>query len=421
MKAVFSTVALLGFLGSAIAGDNQTFVPELVLVEVADGLSSPIAARHAGDGSGRLFILERAGRIRILDADGTLLATPFLDFSNDGLTQVTGEGGLLGIDFHPDYENNGLFFLNYTTPGVGATQIARYSVSAGDPNVADPNSGTVILSIPQDFSNHNGGDIHFGPDGFLYIGMGDGGSGNDPNDRAQDPQSLLGKMLRIDVDSTGVSSANACGDDSGGPTLYAIPPNNPFVGDDGICDETWALGLRNPFRFSFDRDTGDMFIGDVGQNAFEEVSFQPAASTGGENYGWDCLEGFQEVGPSAAVCEDTPPVVTDPILVYAHTSSPADSITGGYRYRGPVGDSRGIYYFGDIRRQELYAGTESGGAWTFSVFPQPYRTSDGGQLSQIPVVAFGEDEAGHVYVIDFGGTIYSIGSPDILFSSGLEN
>lgn len=419
MKIFWMGLALLALSSFTASAGDDFVIPDFTLELVASNLSSPIALRHAGDGSGRIFVLEREGRIRIIEANGQLLDTPFLDFSADNLTDLTSEGGLLGIDFHPDYENNGLFYLNYTTPGVGATQIARYSVSVGDPNIADPNSGIVILSIDQDFVNHNGGDIHFGPDGFLYIGMGDGGSGGDPNNRAQNPQSLLGKMLRIDVDNEGVNSATACGDDTGQPTLYAIPPNNPFAGDDGFCDEIWALGVRNPFRFSFDRLTGDLFIGDVGQNAFEEISFQPAASTGGENYGWDCREGFSIFGSSAPVCTgNNPPMVIDPIIVNPHVPNSGDSITGGYRYRGGFGAARGLYYFADIRRQEVFVAQENVGQWTSQTIPAPFTDPAGNTISTLSVVAFGEDEDGELYLVDFGGRIFRFGQ--VLYSDGFE-
>ncbi|NJL29903.1 MAG: PQQ-dependent sugar dehydrogenase, partial [Thermoanaerobaculia bacterium] len=258
-------------------------------------LTRPVAIRNAGDGSGRIFIVEQPGTIRIYDiTTGTLLATPFLDIT--ALVDDSGnEQGLLGLAFHPNYVSNGFFYVNYTwdhpSLPLDRTRIVRYTRSAGNPNVADTASALVLLEIEQDFSNHNGGDIHFGPDGYLYIGMGDGGSGGDPNNRAQSINQLLGKMLRIDVDGTPPPMPN---DLCGLVTNYGIPPGNPFAGGSGDCDEIWALGMRNPWRWSFDRANGDLFIGDVGQgpsNPREEIDFQPAASTGGENYGWSCREG----------------------------------------------------------------------------------------------------------------------------------
>ena len=277
---------------------------------VITGLSSPVGITHAGDGSGRLFIVLQGGRIVIFDGV-KILSSPFLDITS--VVSSGGERGLLGLAFHPNYVGNGSFYVNYTNT-AGDTVIARYSVSA-NPNQADPTSADILLTIPQPFSNHNGGQLHFGPDGYLYIGIGDGGSGGDPQNNGQDLGTLLGKILRIDVDK--------------GPP-YAIPPDNPFFGPgDGALDEIWAWGLRNPWRFSFDRLTGDMFIGDVGQNSWEEVDFQPASSAGGENYGWRLMEGNSCYNP-ATNCNDS--TLTLPILVYDHTVG--CSVTGGYRYRG---------------------------------------------------------------------------------------
>lgn len=431
MKAILIWVTIAWLAGPAQAGVAPA-APQLVLELVADNLNQPLAARHAGDGSGRLFVIERPGLIRIIAANGQLLETPFLDIATPGLTNTAGEGGLLGLDFHPDFETNGLFFLNYTSaapglegcPGsnggsnrcVDNTVIARFSVSDTDPNIADPDSGVEIMTIRQDFSNHNGGDIHFGPDGFLYIGMGDGGSGGDPNDRAQDPQSLLGKMLRIDVDNEGVNSATACGDDLGGPSLYAIPGNNPFAGDDGICDEIWALGLRNPYRFSFDRNTGDLFIADVGQNAFEEVSFQPASSTGGENYGWDCREGQSDFASPSMLCTTNPPTVTEPILVYEHIGG-GRSITGGYRYRGGLASAQGLYFYADFSRRDYFVGFDTGAGWSALQISRPYLDTDGNSVDPRPS-AFGEDEAGNLYVVDINGSVYRFG--ELVFAGDFE-
>ena len=289
---------------------------------ISDGelTGSPLAARHAGDGSGRLFIVEQSGAIRIWDGN-TVLTTPFLNLGSGGenVTAASGERGLLGLDFHPDFASNGRFYVNYTAANTspfatGTTVIAEFQLS-GDVNVADPASERIIMTVTQDFSNHNGGDIHFGPDGYLYIGMGDGGSGNDPCNRAQtlDPASLvtagqlqqrrlndslalLGKMLRIDVDNTTPAGSNQlCAANADGSAEYAIPADNPFLGNDpdNACDEVWAYGLRNPFRFSFDRFTGDMLIGDVGQGLWEEVDFEPFDTMGGLNYGWNECEGNQ--------------------------------------------------------------------------------------------------------------------------------
>jgi glucose/arabinose dehydrogenase len=251
-------------------------IPQLSLVPIAEGFTHPIHITHAGDGSGRLFIVEQGGLIRIIK-NGSLLTTPFLDVSSL-LKSSDGEQGLLSVAFPPGYADKQYFYIDYTgTQGVGDTVIARYHTTA-DPDIADPASAQTLLMIVQPFTNHNGGQLDFGPDGYLYIGMGDGGSGGDLLNNAQNPLSLLGKILRIDVESI--------------LDPYISPPTNPFIGNAGYRPEIWALGLRNPWRFSFDRETGDIYIADVGQNLYEEVNIQPAASAGGENYGWNIMEGF---------------------------------------------------------------------------------------------------------------------------------
>jgi glucose/arabinose dehydrogenase len=239
-------------------------VPTIDVVPIITGLNKPVAITHAGDGSNRLFITQQRGRIRIYEG-GQVLPTPFLDIRDR--VSCCGERGLLSAAFHPNYPSNGFFYINYTNT-EGNTVIARYTVSS-DPNVADPNSATLLLEIPQPFANHNGGQLQFGPDGYLYIGMGDGGSEGDPQNNAQDLGTLLGKMLRIDVE---------------GGFPYAIPADNPFVGNPEARGEIWAWGLRNPWRFSFDPLKGHLFIADVGQGEREEINFQPAGSPGGENY-----------------------------------------------------------------------------------------------------------------------------------------
>ena len=265
---------------------------QIELVSFATGFSNPVAIENAGDT--RLFVAEQDGLIRIVSSTGTVNATPFLNLTS--LVNSSGnEQGLLGLAFHPDYSTNGYFFINYTASN-GSTQISRFSVDGLNSDLGDPASEYQILNIPQPYTNHNGGDLNFGPDGYLYIGTGDGGSGGDPGNRAQDPQELLGKMLRIDVDS-------------GSP--YSIPITNPFVGDGSTLDEIWALGMRNPWRFTFDAQTGDMYIADVGQNIWEEIDMQPASSTGGENYGWRCYEAsatFNLAGGCPSASELTFPV-----------------------------------------------------------------------------------------------------------------
>ena len=355
--------------GLAMAGG----VPgDLQLNPLGVGTTAPLAARHAGDGSNRLFIADRSGTISIYDvASGQLLAQNFLDIS--GLVDTTFEGGLLGLAFHPDYASNGYFYLNYTRTGAGGnpltTVIARYRVSPGNPNLADAASALEVLTIDQPQANHNGGDIHFGSDGYLYIGMGDGGASSATS---QNLSTLLGKMLRIDPCASASCS-----------TPYSIPADNPFVGT-STPDEIWSIGFRNPFRWSFDRETGDMLIADVGQSLREEVSFEPALAAG-LNYGWSCREG-NIAGPGA--CSGS---FVEPILAYDHSQSRC-SIAGGYRYRGCIQGLRGTYVFSDFCGGQIYfANEDSPGNWSF------------GEWTDLPgsVLGFGGDEAGELYLLQF--------------------
>jgi glucose/arabinose dehydrogenase len=350
--------------------------------QIAAGLASPVGIEHAGDGSDRLFIILRGGQVVIYDGS-QVLPTPFLDVSSLVITGGS-EQGLLGIAFHPDYENNGYFYVDYTRKSDGATVIARYHVSA-DPNVADDASAFSLLTIPQPFSNHNGGQLKFGPDGFLYIGMGDGGSGGDPNNLAQSPTSLLGKILRIDVNN-------------GSP--YGIPADNPFVSNPNVDDRIWALGLRNPWRFTFDRLTGDLFIADVGQDNWEEVNYQPASSAGGENYGWSCYEGLHDYRTDRNCTFYG--VLTDPVLEYPHgvNDSNGCSITGGYIYRGNRYPAlKGVYLYGDFCTGNIWAATTSGSSWISNIVAD----------TNFLIPTFGEDESGELYVASLGsGAIYHI-------------
>jgi glucose/arabinose dehydrogenase len=353
--------------------------PPITLRPVVTGVQNAIGLTHAGDSSGRLFIVSQNGRIIVFD--GTrLLSQPFLDI--DPLVACCGEQGLLGLAFHPQYETNGFFFVNYTD-NSGDTVVARYRVSPSDPNVADPNSASVILQVDQPFANHNGGQLQFGPDGMLYVGMGDGGSGGDPGNRAQNLNELLGKLLRIDVDH-------------GLP--YTVPADNPFVGMSGRRGEIWAYGLRNPWRFTFDRATGDLFIADVGQNQFEEINWTPASSRGGENYGWRLMEANHCFNPSSN-CNDGS--LTLPVLEYGR--SDGCSVTGGYRYRGGIYPSlQGVYFYGDLCTGTIWGATRGAdGAWqTTELFE-----------SQLTITSFGEDEGGEVYVVGYNGTIFRIEGP----------
>jgi glucose/arabinose dehydrogenase len=359
------------------------------LVPIATNLDHPSVITHAGDGSGRVFIALQDGKIIIWD--GTqVLPTPFLDI--DPIVNSNGlEQGLLGVAFHPDYETNGFFYVNYSDTTGGDTVIARYKVSPVNPNVANPASALILMEIDQPFSNHNGGQLQFGPDGYLYIGLGDGGSAGDPGNRAQDLTKPLGKILRIDVNGAGVPP------DCGGGVNYGIPPDNPFMnGPGGNCDEIWQRGLRNPWRFSFDRLTGDLFIADVGQDAWEEIDFAPAGSTGGENWGWRCYEGNHPFNTQGCL----PPALYDfPIFEYSHSLGCA--VVGGYAYRGsalpPV--AQGTYVFGDNCSGRIWAARHVGGAWVVQ------QVKD----SQYSISTFGETEEGELCFAHYGGLMPNTG------------
>ena len=346
--------------------------------------SSPTTVRHAGDKSDRLFISEQAGTIRIYEK-GNLLANDFLDIS--GKVSCCSERGLLGLAFDPNYANNGFFYVNYTN-NSGDTVIERYQVSDASPNIANPNSGQILIRIDQPFSNHNGGDIHFGADGYLYIGMGDGGSGGDPNNYAQRKEELLGKMLRIDVNPDIIfknsnESINSCGLNA---NQYYIPQDNPFINEPNSCAEIWSYGLRNPYRFSFDSQSGDLIIGDVGQNAYEEVNFQLAASEGGENYGWRCREGAHNFNTSQCNNGDT---YDEPVIDLPQNNDNGCSVMGGYVYRGPITEIQGLYIFTDYCNGNMNFATVSGTTWDYTQLESVGFGSRG----------FGEDEPGHVYHI----------------------
>ncbi len=363
----------------AMASPSSAEVPgDLSLEMVAGGFSRPVAVVGSGDGNDRLFVVEQSGRILVVD-EGEVLGTPFLDIASQ-VESSSSEQGLLGLAFHPDYSANGYFFVNYTYDPAGAgpdvTRISRFEVSADNSNRADHGSEVVLLQFDQDFSNHNGGGLNFGPDGYLYISTGDGGSGGDPNNRAQRLETLLGKLLRIDVD---------------GGDPYAVPVDNPFVDLHTALPEIWAYGLRNPWRFSFDRHTGDLFIGDVGQNNVEEIDFQPASATGGENYGWSCREGDRTLNFNP--CDGAP--LTDPILVYDH--SLGCSVTGGFRYRGRISSLWGLYVFGDFCSGRIWLAAEDGGVWTAEQWTD----------TDFTISSFGEDDDGELYVVAFNrGEIY---------------
>jgi glucose/arabinose dehydrogenase len=353
----------------------------LTLEPIVDNLDRPLGIVHAGDGSGRLFILEKPGRIRIL-RDGALLDQLFLDLT-DRVGSSGSEQGLLGLAFHPRYADNGRLFVNYTDR-EGDTAISEFLVS-DDPDRAQANSERLLLALDQPAANHNGGHLAFGPDGSLYIGTGDGGAAGDQFGNGQNAQTLLGAMLRLDVD---------------GEQPYAIPDDNPFVGDGPERDEIWAIGLRNPWRYSFDRLTGDLYIADVGQNMYEEVNYQPAASDGGENYGWPIMEGLH-CFPADRSCDQSGLVL--PVHEYDH--SLGCSVTGGYVYRGQQSPIlQGIYIFGDYCSGLVWGMARNpSGDWQVSRLAET-----GARIS-----SFGQDEAGELYLADIGGgTIYHlIGTP----------
>ncbi|MFN0084333.1 MAG: PQQ-dependent sugar dehydrogenase [Blastocatellia bacterium] len=366
--------------GQVTSAQTMPAAPPIQLVPVANGLSSPILVTTAKDGGNRLFIVERSGRIRILPPGAAaVLGTPFLDLSAKIVTGSGGdERGLLGMTFHPQYSSNRRFFVNYTRRSDGATMIAEYKVSASNPNVADTEE-RVILTIPQPYANHNGGMIEFGSDGFLYIGMGDGGSGDDPENRAQNLDSLLGKILRIDVNSTS------------GSLQYAIPPTNPFVNQTG-ADEIYAVGMRNPWRWSFDRATGELYAGDVGQGAIEEIDI----ITRGGNYGWRVLEGTRCTNLGPGSCAN--PAFIPPVVQY-NQSAGRCSITGGYVYRGTRNTfTPGTYVYADYCTGEIFTWQKGMAINAVNVMID----------TNLGISSFGEDEAGELYVVGLSGTVHRL-------------
>ena len=348
------------------------------LVVFASGLISPVCISNAGDS--RLFVIDQHGLIMIVDSTGVVNPQPFLDIR----AKVTygGERGLLGLAFHPQYKTNGYFYVNYIGAG-DSTHISRFNVNISDSNKADPTGELRLLTIYQPFTNHNGGDLCFGPDGYLYIGLGDGGSAGDPGNRAQNLMEYLGKMLRIDVNN-------------GNP--YSIPESNPFYNNTTARKEIWALGLRNPWRFSFDHLTGDLWIGDVGQNAIEEIDYQPSTSKGGENYGWRCYEGNAVY--DATGCNSISNY-TFPVTTYPH--GPECAVTGGFVDRSSVSSPfYGYYFFADYCSDKIWTLHNVAGNWV---------VRDIGQYPGNNFSTFGEDAFGRLYVAGItSGTIYRISS-----------
>jgi glucose/arabinose dehydrogenase len=355
---------------------------------ITSGLSSPVDITSCNDGSNRLFIVEQGGRIRIHNGT-TLLPTPFLDIST--IITSGGERGLLSLAFHPQYKINRYFFVYYTNLS-GDITIGRFQTQAGNPDLADAGSGVVLMNIPKPFSNHNGGDLNFGPEGYLYFGTGDGGSGGDPFNNSQNGLSLLGKMIRIDVNNFSV------------PPYYTIPPDNPYLADPNVDDHIWTLGLRNPWRWSFDRGSFDMWIADVGQGAWEEVNFRSAGNTGGINYGWRCYEGNAPYNTTGCLPQNN---YISPIFVYPHIFATGGfSITGGFVYRGPEYPVLQGYY--------ICADYVSGNVWLINP------NGSGGWITRMQsglpgnISAFGESENGTLYAVSLGGNVYKVNVTTVL-------
>ncbi|MBN8482749.1 MAG: PQQ-dependent sugar dehydrogenase [Xanthomonadales bacterium] len=388
---------------------------------VSSGLTDPVAIRSPNDGSGRMFIVERGGQIRVV-VDGVLQATPYYTRSVD-----TGdvERGLLGLAFDPDFRTNGTLYIVYTASGASG-EILRRLVTANPAANTFSGSDTEIMRIPL-FYNHNGGDIHFGLDNFLYWSTGSGTGSFDPNDLAQhlwkktisnQTYYLMGKILRLDVRQTTASAAaNMCGATAGQPAQYAIPADNPYAATANTCAEIWMYGFRNPWRFSVDRQTGDLWVGDVGEGNWEEISQRAAASSGNRNYGYPQCEGLHPGRPSGSgsTCPATTGTVA-PVMEYSHANSRC-SVTGGFRYRGPITPFRGHYVFADACSSELFIGTESGGSWTFvtraSGIAPGYGTLSG----------FGEGANGDLYAVDHqNGRVWRFDSAasDLIFTNGFD-
>ena len=356
---LFAAAALLGALFMALPAGAAIDWPRISLLEVASGFSQPVHITHAGDGTGRLFVVERAGRIRIVQG-GAIVGT-LLDIRGQ-VESGSSEQGLLSVAFPPGFATKGHYYVYYTRRSDDANVVSRFTLGGAE---------TVLLAMADPYPNHNGGIMHFGPrDGYLYIGTGDGGSGGDPQNRAQNLNELLGKVLRIDVES--------------GQQPYGIPASNPSLGG---RREIWAYGLRNPWKITFDRGTGDLYIADVGQSTLEEVNFQPASSTGGENYGWRLKEGTRCFNPTSN-CD--PGGLVDPVAEYGRGLG--TTVTGGYVHRG-------VYYYGDFGSGRIWGLRRDGGSW---VSQELLGTG-------LNISTFGEDEAGNLYLADYGsGRTYRV-------------
>ncbi|MEO7431828.1 MAG: PQQ-dependent sugar dehydrogenase [Dokdonella sp.] len=440
-RSLIHSILSAGFLCPALAA--AVTPADLSLVrwpDAATSFNSPIAIRSANDGSGRVFVIERCSGIRIVK-NGALLPTHFLDVA----VSCNSEQGLLGLAFDPDYAANGTFYVTYTAPSadpsLGSSQdqvLARYTVSAASADIADP-TGTVILRVPDIAANHNGGDLHFDRQGYLNWSMGDGGVQGDPNGFAQctgrkkadnTPSScrtttgsgptyyLLGKIIRLDVHSTTASApSNFCGATAGQPALYSVPEGNPFADvaahpDD--CAEIFNWGFRNPFRFSIDRETGDMLIGDVGQNVYEEISFQAAGSVG-QNFQWNACEGFHTYPGGANGCAGPAGSIL-PKLDYSHSIGTC-AVVGGYMYRGPIVALRGQYLFSDYCSGSIYIVANAGAG------VQPWVMETLAGTPSMNTYGMGEDDDGNVYVGAQDGAVYvfhSDSASDVIFADGFE-
>lgn len=354
---------------------SSLYAQDIELELIHDGFTQPLNLQNAGDN--RLFVVEKGGKIKVILEDNTVSPTPFLDISSSVSTQ--GERGLLGLAFHPNYSSNDYFFVNYTNT-AGDTQISRFKASTSNPNVADPSSEMFILSYSQPASNHNGGDLMFGPDGFLYISSGDGGQSGDPNNRAQDINTLLGKILRIDVDNP--TGGNA----------YGIPSDNPFINTQDARAEIWAYGLRNPWRFTIDSEENNLWIADVGQASREEINKQPL-DEGGVNYGWRCYEGSLPFNTDG--CPPQSELVF-PIAEYNHENGNC-SITGGHVYRGAeYTDIVGLYFFADYCSAMIGSVDAENNMTLYGDFPGRW-------------VAFGQDNNNELYILDLdGGKVHKV-------------
>jgi glucose/arabinose dehydrogenase len=456
---VMQTLCLLSLINPAFA---QNFVPPgTALIKVIDGNIGSLALRHAGDGTGRLFVVQQNGAIRVLQ-NGAFLPDPFLNVDNSLQCEWNGsmvtpgiltgdERGLLGLAFHPQYGANKRFFINFTDGNGGHTVIAELRASASNANLADRSSCKILLRINQDAAIHNGGNVLFGPDGFLYIGMGDGGRLNDacyrpstltpfllngagicaasnsflasngnPNSRA-----LLGKMLRIDVNAGTPAGHTLCGVPASAAALYRAPASNAFI-TLGKCPETFAYGLRNPWRFSFDRLNGDLLIGDVAQSGPEEIDFHFAdpddGLLAGVNYGWSCFEGEQAFPSEAPQCNGLALSSThDPVFSFPNAGG--SSVVGGYRYRGPVSALQGLYFAADTGNATIFIlrpdNLHSPGIVQFDWAAQAKTPVSLGVNDAFVPVSFGEDESGNVYVVDYFGAIYLI-TVEFIFRNSFE-